>query len=87
MTNSEGDKREPAGIVVSAALPAIPLGVTIAAIGHWWLELPALVWGGLIVAAGNLLGLAGFLIWYRARRKRQRREWLDSLWQEGSDDE
>jgi hypothetical protein len=79
--------RDPAGFVASAMLPAIPLGLAIAAIGQWLLAMPVLVWAGLILAAGNLAGFAGFVVWYRRRERRAHRQWQERIWQEGSDDE
>jgi hypothetical protein len=79
--------RDPAGFVASAMLPAIPLGLAIAAIGHWWLAMPVLVWAGLVLAGGNLAGFLGFAVWYEGRRRRQHRARIERIWQEGSDDE
>jgi len=80
-------RRDPAGVVASATLPAIPLGVLAAVAGRWLLDMPLLVWGGLILAAGNLAVLAGFVFWYRLREQRHHRAWQERVWEEGLDDE
>jgi Flp pilus assembly protein TadB len=80
-------RRNPAAFVASATLPAIPLGIAIAAAGHWWLGIPVLVWAGLILAGGNAVAIVGFAIWYERRRRRHRRQWQEQAWQEGLDDE
>ncbi|MDZ4737937.1 MAG: hypothetical protein SGJ07_16465 [Rhodospirillaceae bacterium] len=59
--------RDPAKLVASATLPAIPLGLLLAGISHFWLDQPLLVWAGLIVAAGNLLVLVFYGWWHRRR--------------------
>jgi hypothetical protein len=60
-------QRDPAKLVASATLPAIPLGLLLAAIGHFWLDLTLLVRAGLIVAGGNFALLAGYVWWHRRR--------------------
>ncbi|MEX0807636.1 MAG: hypothetical protein WD044_02805 [Dongiaceae bacterium] len=59
--------RDPAKMVASATMPAIPLGLILAGIGHFWLDQPLLIWAGLIVAAGNLAALVGYAWWHRRR--------------------
>jgi sterol desaturase/sphingolipid hydroxylase (fatty acid hydroxylase superfamily) len=59
--------RDPAKMVASATLPAIPLGLLLAAIGQFWLGQPFMVWAGLIVAGGNLAALVGYAWWHRRR--------------------
>ena len=85
--DGQNQVRDPAGIVASATLPAIPLGVLAAVAGKWLLDMPLLVWGGLVLAAGNLVVLAGFVFWYRGRQRRRQRAWQERAWEEGLDDE
>ena len=75
--------RDPAGFIGSAMLPAIPVGLLAAAIGHWFLAEPVMVWAGLALAGANLVGLIGFVAWYRARERRRRRDWQLHVWQHG----
>lgn len=75
--------RDPAGFIGSAMLPAIPVGLIAAAVGHWFLAEPVMVWAGLALAATNLVGLIGFVAWYRHRARRQRRDWQLHVWQHG----
>ena len=79
--------RDPAGFIGSAMLPAIPLGLVLAAVGRWIVAEPLLVWAGLILAAVNLLGLVGFVAWYRRRERRRRRDWQAHVWQHGEERE
>lgn len=79
--------RDPAGFIGSAMLPAIPVGLVAAAIGHWLLAEPVLVWAGLALAAANLIGLVGFVAWYRSRERRRRRDWQLQVWQHGDNRE
>jgi hypothetical protein len=75
--------RNPAGFIGSAMLPAIPVGLVAAAVGHWFLAEPVLVWAGLALAAANLVGFVLFVAWYRQRERRQRRDWQLRVWQHG----
>jgi len=79
--------RDPAGFIGSALLPAIPLGLLAAAAGLWILDEPLLVWAGLVLAGGNLLGFAGFVAWYRRRGPRRRRDRRMQVRQHGADRE
>lgn len=80
-------RHDPAGFIGSAMLPAIPVGLVAAAIGHWFLAEPVMVWAGLALAGANLVGLIGFVAWYRARERRRRRDWQLHVWQHGDGSE
>ena len=80
-------QHNPAGFIGSAMLPAIPVGLVAAAIGHWLLAEPVLVWAGLALAVANLAGLVGFVAWHRYRERRRQRDWELHVWQHGDNRE